>query len=81
MNFDAVGGRRYLLTWACLVSANALCIMDKLSGGEWGLVISAILTVYVGGNTAQKFKSNGVHHEPEINPGYQNRDRENGDRY
>lgn len=63
MNFDAVGGRRYLLTWACLVSANALCIMDKLSGAEWGLIAGAILTVYVGGNTAQKFKAIEADHD------------------
>jgi hypothetical protein len=72
MNFDALGGRRHLLTWACLISANTLCIMDKLSGGEWGLVISAILTVYVGGNTVQKFKSGEV-----SNVGYRDREEDN----
>lgn len=81
MNFDAVGGRRYVLTWGCVIIATVLIWFDKLTGGEWVAVIAATAAAYIAGNTAQKFKSAEATNEPEINPGYQNRDRENGDRY
>lgn len=81
MNFDIIGGRRHFVTWGCIVIASFMLWHDKISGGEWVTVMIACAAAYIAGGTAQKFKSNGVPHEPEINSGYQNRDRENGDRY
>lgn len=65
----------------CAVVCTLLLIFGFITDITFRDIILGTVAVYVAGGTAQKFKSIEVAHEPEINPGYQNRDRENGDRY
>lgn len=81
MNFDAVGGRRYLLTWGCVAVSSFMLWFDKVTGGEWVTIIIATAAAYIAGNTAQKFKSIGADHERNINESDKVGDRENRHRY
>ena len=67
MSFDAVGGRRYLLTCGCVIIASFMLWFDKLTGGEWVTIIIATAAAYIAGNTAQKFKSIEADHEQHRN--------------
>ena len=56
MDFDKYGGRRYLLCWGVLMSANVLQWFGKidLSGVAWGLAITGTVAAYITNNTWQK---------------------------
>jgi hypothetical protein len=56
MNFDSVGGRRYLLAWAALISSCVLQWFGKLDlgGTAWGLAISGTVAAYIAGNVIQR---------------------------
>jgi hypothetical protein len=46
--------RKFLLTLLIVLSATGLRIFSLIDGGMWVTVVSLALTVYVGGNVAQK---------------------------
>lgn len=48
------GSRKFLLTLLIVVIATGLCAVLLIDGGMWVTVVSLALTVYVGGNVAQK---------------------------
>lgn len=56
MNFDRVGGRRYLLSWGALVIASILQWFGKLdlAGTAWGLAVGATVGAYIAGNVVQR---------------------------
>jgi hypothetical protein len=61
MNFDFLGGRRYLLAWGALLSASILQYFGRLdlAGTAYGLTVGATVGAYIAGNTLQK-KNEGV---------------------
>ena len=62
MNFEKLGGRRYLLCWGAMLSASILQWFGKLdvNGSAWGLAVSATVGAYIVGNVVQK-KNEGKH--------------------
>lgn len=48
------GSRKFLLTLLIVLLATGLCAFHLIDGGMWVTVVSLALTVYVGGNVAQK---------------------------
>lgn len=62
MNFEKYGGRRYLLCWGSLMSANVLQWFAKLdvAGVAWGLAVGATVGAYIAGNVTQKKNEGAV---------------------
>lgn len=56
MNFDTIGGRRFIMTIGCGVATTALTWFGKIDGGVYASVIIATVAAYITGNTAQKIK-------------------------
>jgi hypothetical protein len=56
MNFDIVGGRRFALAVASLISADLLQWFGKLdlAGTAYGLTIGATVAAYITGNVMQR---------------------------
>lgn len=54
MNFNTVGGRRYALVWAVLLSANVLLWQGKLTSADYVLLMAATVAAYITGNVAQR---------------------------
>lgn len=56
MNFDTLGGRRYILTWAAGLAATALQWAGKLdaAGTSYAAIIMGTVAAYIVGNTYQK---------------------------
>ena len=48
------GSRKFLLTLLIVLLATGLCLLSLIDGGMWVTVVSLALTIYVGGNVAQK---------------------------
>ena len=48
------GSRKFLLTLLIVLLATVLRWFELIDGGMWVTVVSLALTVYVGGNVAQK---------------------------
>jgi hypothetical protein len=48
------GSRKFLLTLLIVLMATGLRWFELIDGGMWVTVVSLALTVYVGGNVAQK---------------------------
>lgn len=46
--------RKFLLTLLIVLIATGLRVFSLIDGGMWVTVVSLCLTVYVGGNVAQK---------------------------
>lgn len=46
--------RKFLLTLLIVLLGTGLCGFGLIDGGMWVTVVSLALTVYVGGNVAQK---------------------------
>lgn len=46
--------RKFLLALLIVLLATGLCWFGLIDGGMWVTVVSLALTVYVGGNVAQK---------------------------
>ena len=47
MNFDAVGGRTFILTVGCGVVTSSMRWFDKLDNGSWTAVIVASVCAYI----------------------------------
>ena len=56
MDFDKYGGRRFLLSWGALMSANVLQWFGRLdiAGLAWGAAVGATVGAYIAGNVIQK---------------------------
>ena len=52
--FTKIGGRRFFVTMVCLAAATVLCVIDKMTGGEWVATIGLITAFYNAANTLQK---------------------------
>jgi len=46
--------RKFLMALLIVLLATGLCVFSLIDGGMWVTVVSLALTVYVGGNVAQK---------------------------
>lgn len=55
LNYEAVGGRRFVLACATLVSATLLAYVGRLDSASYAAVMAAVVAAYVTGNTAQKW--------------------------
>lgn len=57
---DKLGGRRFLLSCACLIVATILQYLGKLdpAGSSYAMIIIGVVGVYVGGNVMER---NSVH--------------------
>jgi hypothetical protein len=65
VNFNALGGRRFLLTVATQISTTVLVWAGKISDDVFSVVIIATVGVYIAGNTTEKIKAPAA---PEDNP-------------
>lgn len=54
MNFDTIGGRRYVLVWALLIVATALLWAGKLTPDVWASVMQWSVGAYIVGNVWQR---------------------------
>jgi hypothetical protein len=54
VNFDSIGGRRYVLAQQVFLASCLLLAFGKISGGEWVTVTLGIAGVYVAGNVSQR---------------------------
>jgi hypothetical protein len=56
MNFDRLGGRRFVLAVASLISADVLQWFGKLDlgGTAYGVTIGATVAAYITGNVMQR---------------------------
>ena len=54
MNFNLLGGRRYVLAQEVFIASCVLLALGKLDGGEWVTVTLGIAGVYVVGNVTQR---------------------------
>ncbi len=59
MNFDTIGGRRFLITLGCGFATTALQWFGKLdpAGSTYALVVVGTVGAYIAGNTVQKVKA------------------------
>ena len=57
VNFERIGGRRFLMTMGCAVINTALVWYGKISGEVYRDIIIATVAVYVAGNVTQKIKA------------------------
>lgn len=57
MNFEAGGGRRFLMCVGVLVSVTALRGFDRLSDDAFMWIVLGVVNGYIGGNTLQKVKA------------------------
>jgi hypothetical protein len=56
IRYEDLGGRRWLLTLAVLVTSTAVLWFGKIDAAVWRDVMIGIVGIYVAGNTAQKIK-------------------------
>lgn len=54
MNFDTLGGRRYVMTMGCGVACTVLVWFGKIDGAIFRDVIIATVAAYIVGNVYQK---------------------------
>jgi len=54
VNFDQLGGRRFLIAQQVLVVSTALVACGKITSGDWVTVTLGIAGVFVAGNVAQR---------------------------
>jgi hypothetical protein len=54
VDFDAMGGRRFILCVGCVLLGAVLCAVSKLAGAEFVALALGTAGVYVAGNTSQK---------------------------
>ena len=54
MNFDKLGGRRYVLAQEVFLASCILLAWGKIAGAEWVTVTLGIAGVYVVGNVSQR---------------------------
>ena len=54
MNFDALGGRRFLLALISGAGTFALCFAGKIDGNAYTLATIGIVGAYIAGNVSQR---------------------------
>lgn len=54
MDFEKIGGRRFLFTTTCFATCTVMLYLDKLPAPDFVAIINWIGSVYMGVNTAQK---------------------------
>lgn len=54
MTFDAIGGRRFVLTIVSGAGTWLLCWFGKIDGGVYSAVTIATVAAYIAGNVSQK---------------------------
>jgi hypothetical protein len=57
MNWDTLGGQRFVLTLGCGVVTSLLCWFGKIGEGTYATVIIATVGVYIAGATTEKIKT------------------------
>lgn len=55
--FNALGGRRFLLTLGCGIACTGLVALGNISDTTFRDIIIATVAAYITGNTAQKISS------------------------
>ena len=54
MNFDSVGGRKFMLTVSTQIISSVLVWFGKIDGGVYSAVIISTVAAYIAGNVAQR---------------------------
>lgn len=54
MNFDTIGGRRYVLTWAVYIGSSVLLWFGKLDSANYALLMGGTVAAYITGNVYQR---------------------------
>lgn len=54
MNFDTIGGRRYVLVWAVYAGSSVLLWFGKLDSANYAMLMVATVAAYITGNVYQR---------------------------
>ena len=54
MNYDAIGGRRWVFTLLAFCTASVLLWFGKLTGEQWVSLVPMLAGIYVAGNVGQR---------------------------
>jgi hypothetical protein len=57
MNFETIGGRRFLMTMGCGVACTVLVWNAKISDAIFRDIVIATVAAYIAGNVVQKVKA------------------------
>lgn len=60
MNFERIGGRRWLLALISGAGTFTLCWVGRIDGNAYMLTTIGIVGAYITGNVAQKIKAPGA---------------------
>lgn len=59
MNYERYGGRRFLMSVACLIVDSGMLLFGHISDTVWRDVLVGTVAAYIVGNTWQKKKEQG----------------------
>ena len=54
MNYDAIGGRRWVFTLLAFAASSVLLWFGKLTGEQWTSLVPMLAGIYVAGNVGQR---------------------------
>lgn len=57
MDFDKLGGRRFILTFCTMIATTTLCWFAKLGGEVYATVTIATVGALIAGNTTENIKN------------------------
>lgn len=57
IDYDAIGGRRFVMAMGCGIVSTVLVWFGKLTGTEFQMIVLGTVGIYVAGNTTQKVKA------------------------
>jgi hypothetical protein len=57
MNFDTIGGRRFIMTMGCGIACTVLVWHSKISDAIFRDIVIATVAAYIAGNVVQKVKA------------------------
>lgn len=57
INFESVGGRRFIMTMGCGIACTVLVWFGKITGEVFQYIVLGTIGAYIAGNVTQKIKA------------------------